>query len=64
MDTAKTYRLAFGFILLLIALISSFTGKTYFRGTIIRCEKPNEYWFVVAAYYLGGIVFIASFIAT
>ncbi len=54
-------QLGFGVILLFVASVSTCTGKTYFRGTIVRSESTSEYWFVVIAYYLGAILFIGSF---
>jgi len=47
--------------LLFVASVSTYTGRTYFRGTIVRSESPSEYWFVVMGYYLGALLFIGSF---
>ena len=39
-------------------------GKAWvrFNGWIYRAEKPNEYWWNVATYYLVGVGFIGYFL--
>jgi len=59
--THHNAQLGFGIILLFVASVSTYTGRTYFRGTIVRSESPSEYWFVVMGYYLGALLFIGSF---
>jgi hypothetical protein len=45
------------------AVVSTCAGKTSARtGRIIyRAKEPSEFWWVVAIYYLGGLLFIGLY---
>ena len=46
------------------AVASTWTGKTRarFSGWVYRAKEPNQFWILVALYYLGGVLFIAAFL--
>jgi hypothetical protein len=50
--------LLFGMLMLLLAVIGTFTGKTYGRGSAERAREPFTYWMTLAVQYLGGIFLI------
>lgn len=56
--------LILGIILFSAAAAWTYTGKvrTRFQGWVCRTEEPNEFWWLVAMYYLGGILFIGIFL--
>jgi hypothetical protein len=53
-----------GVIFLAAAVVSTCTGKTIarYRGWVYRAKEPNEFWGVVAIYYLGTIVCIGIYL--
>jgi len=55
--------LAFGAVLLSLALIGTCTGRTRarFQGWVYRAQEPVLFWLLVAMYYLAGIGFIRYF---
>jgi hypothetical protein len=49
----------FGLLMLLLAVIGTFTGKTYGRGgSAIRAKNPFNYWLTLVMQYLAGVVSI------
>jgi hypothetical protein len=49
----------FGLLMLLLAVIGTFTGKTYGRGgSAYRAKDPVEYWMTLVVQYLGGAFLI------
>jgi hypothetical protein len=51
--------LLFGLLMLLLAVIGTFTGKTYGRGGgAERANDPVTYWLTLVLQYLGGGFFI------
>ena len=58
--------LVLGVITLSVAVVSTCTGKTWgrFGGWVwvYRAKEPNEFWWVVAIYYLGSVLFIGIFL--
>lgn len=55
--------LILGVISFSAAAVSTCTGKTWarFQGCIDRAKEPNDFWWVVAIYYLGSVFFIGMF---
>jgi hypothetical protein len=53
-----------GIISLSGAVVSTYTGKSWGRpaGFVYRAKEPKQFWWLVAAYYVIGIWFIASFL--
>jgi hypothetical protein len=53
-----------GSVLLLVAVIETFTGTAITRGQglIYRAKDPKTFWFLVAISYIGAIVFYAEFL--
>jgi len=54
--------LILGFALFFAAVVSAYTGKTFFRGLVYRAKDPSEFWWLVAIYFLGGVLFIGIFL--
>jgi hypothetical protein len=56
--------LAFGVASLFLALAATYTGEAWarFAGPVYRAKEPKKFWRLVAAYYLGGIVFVGYFL--
>jgi hypothetical protein len=54
--------LILGFALLFAAVVSVCTGKTFYRGSVYRAKDPSEFWWLVAIYFLGGVLFIETFL--
>jgi hypothetical protein len=56
--------LIFGIVSLIQAVYATSTGEAWARwGRVIqRAEDPKRFWRLVAAYYLGSVVFIGAFI--
>jgi hypothetical protein len=54
--------LVFGCVLLFLGLAYTCMGKAFlrFQGWVYRSEQPKEFWWSVAMYYLGGILFIGA----
>lgn len=51
--------LLFGLLMVLLAVIGTFTGKTYGRGGISdRAKDPAEYWMTLVVQYLAGAFLI------
>lgn len=48
----------FGLLMLLLAAIGTFTGKTYGRYSADRAEEPVTYWLTLAMQYLLGAFLI------
>jgi hypothetical protein len=50
-----------GLLFLIVAGISILTGKTLTRGQgLVSCAKePKTFWFIGAAWFLAGIVFMS-----
>ena len=47
--------LLFGLLMLLLAVIGTFTGKTYGKGdSADRTKEPFNYWWTLAVQYLGA----------
>ena len=46
--------LLFGLVLLVLAMVSTFTGRTYVRGITDRAKEPFDYWTMLLVQYLGG----------
>lgn len=46
------------------AVVSTCAGKTrvQFFGWVYRAKEPNVFWWVVAIYYLAGVLFIGTFL--
>jgi hypothetical protein len=46
------------------AVVSAFAGKTRarFGGWVYRAKAPKEFWWVVAIYYVAGVLFIGTFL--
>jgi hypothetical protein len=46
------------------AVVSTCTGKSWgrFGGFVCRAEEPNQFWWLVATYYLIGVCFIGYFL--
>jgi hypothetical protein len=48
-----------GFVFLIVAAISMCTGKSPTRGHLVsRAEEPKTFWWLVAVWFLAGIIFI------
>ena len=47
------------------SLFGTLTGKTWalFYGWVYRAKEPNQFWSLVAIYYLVGVLFIGIFLA-
>jgi hypothetical protein len=45
------------------AVVWTYIGKawTRFYGWVYRAEEPTGFWWVVAVYFLGGVLFIGLF---
>jgi hypothetical protein len=54
--------LILGFGLFFAAVVSVCTGKTFYRGLVYRAKEPSEFWWLVAIYFLGGVLFIGTFL--
>jgi hypothetical protein len=51
--------LLFGLLMLLLAVIGTFTGKAYGKGgTTERAKDPVGFWLILALEYLIGVGFI------
>jgi hypothetical protein len=51
--------LLFGILMLVLAMIGTFTGKTYGKGgSAERAKNSVDYWLTLAVQYLGGIFLI------
>ena len=51
--------LLFGLLMVLLAVIGTFTGKTYGRGgSADRATEPFTYWLTLVIQYLGGAFLI------
>ena len=37
-------------------------ARARFSGWVYRDKEPNEFWWLVALYYLGGVFFIGTFV--
>ena len=49
----------FGLLMLLLAVIGTFTGKAYGKGgSAIRAKDPFDYWSTLVVQYLGGAFLI------
>jgi hypothetical protein len=49
----------FGLLMLILAVIGTFTGKTYGKGgSAIRAKDPFSYWSTLILQYLGGALLI------
>ena len=52
----------FGFLMFLLALIGTVTGKAYGKGgTVDRATNPLGYWLCLVIGYLGGAFLIFNF---
>jgi hypothetical protein len=49
---------------LIVAVLSTCSGKALTRGQglVSRAEDPKTFWWVVAMWYIGGILFIGDFL--
>jgi len=47
-----------------LGVVWTCTGKarTRFYGWVYRAEEPTQFWWVVAIYYLGGILLVGIFL--
>ena len=52
-----------GFLFLIVAGISIYTGKTLTRGQglVSRHKEPKTFWLLVAVWFSAGVVFIGGF---
>jgi hypothetical protein len=51
--------LLFGLLMLLLAVIGTFTGTAYGKGSrAYRATEPGTYWTLLAVQYLSGAFFI------
>ena len=51
--------LLFGVLMLLLAVIGTFTGKAYGKGcSVERAKEPVSYWTLLAIEYFSGILFV------
>jgi hypothetical protein len=58
------YRLLLlGFLCFIVAEISIWKGKALTRGhgLVSRAEDPKSFWWIVAMWYVGGVVLIGDF---
>ena len=57
--------LILGLILFSGAVVSTCTGKarTRFSGGVYRAIEPRQFWWVVAMYYVGAVLFIGIFLS-
>jgi hypothetical protein len=55
--------LLLGGICLVVAVVSTCSGKALTRGQgfVARAEEPGTFWWLVAMWYIGGILLIGSF---
>jgi len=54
-----------GFSLFLLGVVATYTGKASSRYKwVYRAEDPSGFWWLVAMYYLGGVVFVVIFLCT
>ena len=53
--------LIFGLLMFLLAVISTFTGKTYLRRVIDRSKDPTGYWLALITQYIAAIGLIWYF---
>ena len=56
--------LVLGIAFFLGAVFSTCAGKTWARAgrTIYRAKEPNEFWWVVAIYYFGALLFVGLYL--
>jgi hypothetical protein len=56
--------LIFGAFLFLLGVVGTCTGEAWARyGVVVyRDEKPKQFWWLVASYYLGGLGLIGYFL--
>jgi hypothetical protein len=56
--------LTIGIISLSVAVVSTCTGKTLARGSgwVYRAKEPDVFWWVVAIYYLGALLFVVLYL--
>ncbi len=56
--------LILGIISFFGAVVSTCTGKTWARTgrTIYRAKEPSAFWWVVAIYYLGTLLFVGLYL--
>jgi len=51
--------LLFGLVMLILAVIGTFTGKTYGKGgSAVRAKDPVTYWITLVLQYLCGVFLI------
>jgi hypothetical protein len=51
--------LLFGFLMLLLAVIGTFTGKLYGKGgTADRAKDPTDYWITLVVQYICAVFLI------
>jgi len=43
-----------GLLMFLLAVVSTFTGKTYIKGITDRTKSPSDYWTVLLIQYVCG----------
>ena len=52
----------FGLLMLLLAVIGTFTGKAYGKGgSAERTKEPVTYWLILFIEYLGGAFLMLNF---
>ncbi len=51
----------FGLGMFVLAVVSTFTGKTYLKRITDRREEPFEFWSGLIVQYLGGIFLMWMF---
>jgi len=57
------YFLILGVIFFSLGLVWTCTGKASARYRwVYRSQEPTAFWWVVAMYYLGGVLFIGIFL--
>jgi len=56
--------LIFGVVSLLLAVVGTCTGEAWARfGLVVyRAKERKQFWWLIAAYYLGGVCFVGYFL--
>ncbi|HUA99525.1 MAG TPA: hypothetical protein VMA34_14435 [Terracidiphilus sp.] len=56
--------LLIGIVLLVVAVVFTLTGESIgrYQGLVNRAENPKRFWWNVALFFLGGIIFIGLYL--
>jgi hypothetical protein len=62
----KFIYLILGVIFLSLAVLSTFTGKTYSGrgGWAYRSKEPAQFWWAVAVLYISSVLFIGRYLGS